>query len=179
MRKLLQLITITINVIVIPLKRNGTVACVCLALRIIYATAINWATMIFPLLTLLSALTHIMQICRNFDVANLLQYRAGFAPMLFQWSHSHMQRFSSRFPDKNRAIKRGLERKNRAIKKSRYVCQGSNMQVILFDRLVDRLGPVDLALFTLLSELVILNLNVKKGHTEFRGHLWCCTASYM
>ena len=45
--------------------------------------------------------------------------------MLFQWSHSHMQRFSSRIPDKNRAIKRGLERKNRAIKKSRYVCQGT------------------------------------------------------
>ena len=44
--------------------------------------------------TQLSALTHIMQICCNFDVTNSLQYRAGFAPMLFQWSHSHMQCFS-------------------------------------------------------------------------------------
>ena len=35
--------------------------------------------------------------------------------------------FSSRIPDKNRVIKRGLERKNRAIKKSRYVCQGTNV----------------------------------------------------
>ena len=32
--------------------------------------------------------------------------------MLFQWSHSHMQHF---FVVKNRAIKRGLERKNRAM----------------------------------------------------------------
>ena len=40
-----------------------------------------------------SALTHIMQICHDFDVANLLQYCAGFAPMLFQWSHSHMVHF--------------------------------------------------------------------------------------
>ena len=38
-----------------------------------------------------------------------------------------MQRFSPQIPDKNCAIKRGLERKNRAIKKSRYVCQGTNL----------------------------------------------------
>ena len=73
----------------------------------------------------ISALTHIMQICHDFDIANLLRYCAGFAPMLFQWSHSHMQHFSLQIPDKNCAIKRGLERKNRAIKKSRYVCQGT------------------------------------------------------
>ena len=72
-----------------------------------------------------SALTHIMQIRRNFDIANSPRYHAGFAPMLFQWSHSHMQHFSPQIPDKNHVIKRGLERKNRAIKKSRYVCQGT------------------------------------------------------
>ena len=42
----------------------------------------------------LSALTHIMQIRGNFDVANSSQYHAGSAPMLFQWSHSHMKHFS-------------------------------------------------------------------------------------
>ena len=36
-----------------------------------------------------------------------------------------------------------------------------------------------LILFTLLLELVIFNLNVKKGHTEFTGNLWCCAAPYM
>ena len=41
----------------------------------------------------LSAMTHIRQICSIFDVANLPSYHAGFAPMLFQWSHSHMQHF--------------------------------------------------------------------------------------
>ena len=74
-----------------------------------------------------SALTHIMQICHDFDVANSPQYHAGFAAMLFQWSHSHMQHFSSQIPDKNRAIKRGLEWKNCTIKKSHYVCQGTNL----------------------------------------------------
>ena len=44
----------------------------------------------------LSALTHIMQICRDFDIANSPQYRAGFDPMLFQWCYSHMARFLSR-----------------------------------------------------------------------------------
>ena len=43
--------------------------------------------------------------------------------MLFQWSHAHIARF---FVVKNRTIKRGLERKNRVIKKSRYVCHGTN-----------------------------------------------------
>ena len=38
-------------------------------------------------------LTHRTQICGNFDVANSSQYHAGFAPMLFQWSHSHRQHF--------------------------------------------------------------------------------------
>ena len=71
-----------------------------------------------------------MQIRRDFDITNLPWYRTGFAPMLFQWSHSHMQRFSSRIPDKNRAIKRGLERKNCAIKKSGYVCQGTKQPLI-------------------------------------------------
>ena len=67
-------------------------------------------------------MTHIARIRGVFDVANSQRYRAGFAPMLFQWSHAHIARF---FVAKNRAIKRGLERKNRAIKKSRYVCHGT------------------------------------------------------
>ena len=37
-----------------------------------------------------------MQIRRNFDVANSPRYHTGFAPMLFQWSYSHMARFSLR-----------------------------------------------------------------------------------
>ena len=41
----------------------------------------------------LKALTHRMQIRSNFNIANLLQYCTGFAPMLFQWSHSHRQHF--------------------------------------------------------------------------------------
>ena len=47
----------------------------------------------FSILGTLKALTHTMQICGNFDVMNSLRYCAGFAPMLFQWSHSHMQCF--------------------------------------------------------------------------------------
>ena len=69
-----------------------------------------------------------MQIRCIFDVTNLQQYRAGFAPMLFQWSHGHIAHF---FIAKNRAIKRGLEQKNRAIKKSCYVCHGTKTS---FDR---------------------------------------------
>ena len=57
-------------------------------------------------------MTHIERIRGVFDVANSQRYRAGFAPMLFQWSHAHIARF---FIAKNRAIKRGLERKNRAM----------------------------------------------------------------
>ena len=38
---------------------------------------------------------------------------------------------------------------------------------------------MDLVLFTLLLELLILNLNVKKGPTEFWGNLQSCTALYM
>ena len=67
-------------------------------------------------------MTHIARIRGVFDVANSQRYRAGFAPMLFQWSHAHIAHF---FIAKNRAIKRGLERKNRTIKKSRYVCHGT------------------------------------------------------
>ena len=37
-----------------------------------------------------SALTHITRIRRDFDAANSPRYRAGFAPMLFQWCYSHM-----------------------------------------------------------------------------------------
>ena len=44
---------------------------------------------------LLSALTHITRIRRDFDIANSLRYRTGFAPMLFQWCYSHMAHFSS------------------------------------------------------------------------------------
>ena len=41
-----------------------------------------------------SALTHMTRIRGDFDVANSSRYRAGFAPMVFQWSHSHMKHFS-------------------------------------------------------------------------------------
>ena len=44
---------VTIHVIVIPLKGNGNVVSVCLALRIMHATTIKLATMKFPLLILL------------------------------------------------------------------------------------------------------------------------------
>ena len=40
------------------------------------------------------ALTHIMQIHHNFDIMNSQRYHSGFAPMLFQWSYSHMACFS-------------------------------------------------------------------------------------
>ena len=40
----------------------------------------------------------------------------------------------------------------------------SYLQIIFIDRLIDRLGPLDLVLFTLLLELVNLKLNVKKDH---------------
>ena len=39
------------------------------------------------------AMTHTTRIRGVFDVANSLRYRTGFTPMLFQWSHSHMQCF--------------------------------------------------------------------------------------
>ena len=55
----------------------------------------------------------------------------------------------------------------------------TNIQIILTentDRLFDRDGPADLLLFTLPLELVNLNLNVKKDHTQFWGNIWCCTA---
>ena len=48
------MITITIDVIIIPLKENRAVASVCLALRIKYATAIRWATVKFLLLMLVT-----------------------------------------------------------------------------------------------------------------------------
>ena len=35
-------------------------------------------------------MTHIARIRGVFDVANSQRYRAGFAPMLFQWSHAHI-----------------------------------------------------------------------------------------
>ena len=45
---------------------------------------------------------------------------------------------------------------------------------------LDRLWPVNLfILFTLLLELVILNLNAMKGHIEFWGNPWCYTAPCM
>ena len=51
---------------------------------------------LFHVLITVSALTHITRIRRDFDAANSPRYRAGFAPMLFQWCYSHMARFSSR-----------------------------------------------------------------------------------
>ena len=59
---------------------------------------------------------------------------------------------------------------------------GTNIQNILTDnadRLIDGLVSVDLVLFTVLLELVNLNLNAKKCHTEFWGNLQCCTVLYM
>ena len=44
---------------------------------------------------------------------------------------------------------------------------------------IDGLGPLNLILFILLLELVFFNLNAKKGHTEFWGNLWCCSALYI
>ena len=76
----------------------------------------------FTFWVILSALTHITRIRRDFDVANSPRYRAGFAPMLFQWSHSHMQHFSSRIPDKNCAIKKGSRAKKSRDKKNRAMC---------------------------------------------------------
>ena len=43
------------------------------------------------------------------------------------------------------------------------------LQIIFIDRLIDRLGPVDLMLLTLLLKLLDLNLKAIKGHTEFWG----------
>ena len=49
------MITITIDIILILLKGNGPCGiCDCLVLRIMYAIAINLATMTFPLLMLLT-----------------------------------------------------------------------------------------------------------------------------
>ena len=48
----------------------------------------------------------------------------------------------------------------------------SHLQKILFDRL----GPVDLVLFTLLLNLLDLNLIATKGHTEI---LRCSTVPYV
>ena len=44
----------------------------------------------------LQLMTHIARIRGVFDVANSQRYRAGFAPMLFKWSHAHIVHFSSR-----------------------------------------------------------------------------------
>ena len=44
---------------------------------------------------------------------------------------------------------------------------------------IDLLGPLNLVLFILLLEVVILNLNVKKCHMEFWGKIWCSTALYV
>ena len=44
------MIPITLDLILIPLKGNGNMACVHLALKIMYAITIKWATMTFPLL---------------------------------------------------------------------------------------------------------------------------------
>ena len=62
----------------------------------------------------------------------MLQNHTGFAPMLFQWSHSPMQHFSTEQKSHN---KRGLEQKKMCCKKiaanSRYVCQGTNQKELL------------------------------------------------
>ena len=46
--------------------------------------------------TLLRLMTHTARIRGVFDVVNSPRYRVGIAPMLFQWSHSHIAHFSSR-----------------------------------------------------------------------------------
>ena len=53
------------------------------------------------------------------------------------------------------------------------------LQIIFIDKLIDRSGPVDLVLLTLLLELVNLNLNVNKDYIEFWGNLQFCTTPYM
>ena len=82
---------------------------------------------------LISVLTHTRQIYSNFDITNSSRYHARFAPMLFQWSHSHMQCFLSQI---NHVIKRGLEQKNHTVKKSCYVCQGTQWRSITSNRFV-------------------------------------------
>ena len=44
-----------------------------------------------------------------------------------------------------------------------------HLQIIFIDSLIDRLRPVDLVIFTLLLELLDLNLNATKGDMEFLG----------
>ena len=55
-----------------------------------------------------------------------LQNRTGFAPMLFQWSHSYMQHFST---EQKLHIKKGSRAKKLHCKKIManllYVCQGT------------------------------------------------------
>ena len=97
----------------------------------------------------LRLMTHIARICGIFDVANLQRYRAGFAPMLFQWSHAHIAHF---FIAKNRAIKRGLERKNCAIKKSRYVCHGTKQHYSRY-------------IYYTLDSLTVVKGNINKAKT--------------
>ena len=49
-----------------------------------------------------------------------------------------------------------------------------NIEIRLTDNiniLTDGLGPVDLVFFTSLLELVIWNLNFKKGHMEYWGNI--------
>ena len=63
-----------------------------------------------------------------------------------------------------------------------YLVDVTNIQITVadnIDRFNDGLGPVDLVSFTFLYELIILNLNVKKGHKEFWQNLQCCTAPYL
>ena len=79
---ILLLCTLTHNSLVLTIASDRASSC--------YSKSGCWLAM--PL----SALTHIMQICHNFDVVNLPRYHAGFTPMLFQWSYSHMVHFSLR-----------------------------------------------------------------------------------
>ena len=44
------MIAMNVDVVLILSMGNGTIACVCIALSITYATAINWATMTPPVL---------------------------------------------------------------------------------------------------------------------------------
>ena len=64
-------------------------------------------------------MTHIVRICGIFDVVNLQRYCAGFAPMLFQWSHAHIAHF---FHHEKSRDKNGSRAKNHAIKKIVAMC---------------------------------------------------------
>ena len=122
----------------------------------------------------LIALTHIMWICCNFDIVNLLQCCTGFAPMLFQWSHSHMQHFLSWIPDKNRVIKKGSRAKKSHDKKIA-LCVSRHLDDIL--TVLDKHYNNVKALDALIQELFQLWMGKKETVSEL-GCICCGTSKF-